>query len=185
MGAKQVNKAAQGAKHVCSKAVSVGQTILILDLSISMVYMGVNQSGKEIEMMHSKKDSVLHSSGGAGLSRRAMLLGGTVLATAAAVPGMAQAALGVLQGSGLAGKGRRWRKWRRGEGHLGRYLCGQVHHKMALELDDIIADPAIDGEGTAKALMEARCPGCGQRVQPATSSISAVVPQWQWHEQTV
>ena len=60
----------------------------------------------------------------------------------------------------------------------------EVHHKMALQLDDVIADPAIDGEGTALALMEARCPGCGERVHPATSSLSAVVPQWQWQDAT-
>lgn len=132
-------------------------------------------------MINSQKGSVSKTTQRTGVSRRAMLLGGTVLASAAAVPGMAQAAIGFLQDAGVAG-GKR--PWRRGEGHLGRYLCNEVHHEMALQLDDIIADPAIDGEGTAKALMEARCPGCGERVQPATSSLSAVVPQWQWQDAT-
>ena len=62
--------------------------------------------------------------------------------------------------------------------HLGKYLCGEVHSKIASKLDDIIADPVIDGEQTALALMEARCPGCRERVHPATSSLSAVIPQW-------
>jgi len=132
-------------------------------------------------MMNSQKGHVMKTAQSAGVSRRAMLLGGTVLASTAVVPGVAQAAAGLLQGAGVAG-GKR--AWRRGEGHLGRYLCGEVHHKMALQLDDVIADPAIDGEGTAQALMEARCPGCGERVHPATSSLSAVVPQWQWQDAT-
>ena len=132
-------------------------------------------------MMNSQKGHVSKAAQRPGVSRRAMLLGGTALASAAAVPSMAQAAIGFLKDTSVAnGK----RPWRRGEGHLGRYLCGEVHHKMALQLDDIIADPSIDGEGTALALMEARCPGCGERVHPATSSLSAVVPQWQCQDAT-
>jgi hypothetical protein len=72
------------------------------------------------------------------------------------------------------------RKPRNGDGTLGKYLCSQVHDKMAIQLDEIIADPRIDGEGTALALMQARCPGCGQRVHPRNSAISAVIPKWQW-----
>ena len=109
-----------------------------------------------------------------GVSRRTMLMGGTVLATAAAMPGLAQAAVGLLQGKRHPGRHR--------EEHSGKYLCDEVHRRIALQLDAIIADPAIDGEGTAKALMEARCPGCGERVLPATSSLSAVVPKWQWQK---
>ena len=66
----------------------------------------------------------------------------------------------------------------RGETTLAKYLCESVHEKIATRLDMIIADPAIDGEQTALALMEARCPGCNGRVHPATSSLSAVIPQW-------
>ncbi len=85
--------------------------------------------------------------------------------------------------SGLAFSGRlpasRGIARRKGaEPTLARYLCGETHDKIAARLDAIIADPAIDGERTALALMEARCPGCGQRVDPATSRISAVVPKW-------
>lgn len=132
-------------------------------------------------MMHSGKSGVSKVVARAGMNRRSMLLGGTVLATVAVVPGAAQAAVGFLQDASVFGKRH---SLRRGEGHLGKYLCGEVHHKMALQLDEIIADPAIDGEGTAMALMEARCPGCGERVHPATSALSAVVPQWQWQEGT-
>ena len=132
-------------------------------------------------MMHSGKGGVSKAAAGTGVNRRNMLLGGTALAAAVAVPGAAQAAIGFLQDASAFGKRR---SMRRGEGHLGKYLCGEVHQKIALRLDDIIADPAIDGEGTAKALMEARCPGCGERVHPATSALSAVVPQWQWQERT-
>lgn len=132
-------------------------------------------------MMHSGKGGVSKVAARTGVNRRNMLLGGTALAGAAAVPGVAQAAIGLLQGS--SGFAKR-RSLRRGEGHLGKYLCGEVHQKIALQLDEIIADPAIDGEGTALALMEARCPGCGERVHPATSALSAVVPQWQWQEAT-
>ena len=62
---------------------------------------------------------------------------------------------------------------------LAKYLCENVHEKIAVKLDNVIADPNIDGERTALALMEARCPGCGERVHPKTSAISAVVPKWQ------
>lgn len=66
----------------------------------------------------------------------------------------------------------------KGETTLAKYLCESVHEKIAIRLDAIIADPAVDGEQTALALMEARCPGCNGRVHPATSSLSAVIPQW-------
>lgn len=132
-------------------------------------------------MIHSGKSGISNAAARTGMNRRSMLLGATVLATAAAVPGAAHAAIGFLQNASTLGKRR---SLRRGEGHLGKYLCGEVHQKIALQLDDIIADPSIDGEGTAKALMEARCSGCGERVHPATSALSAVVPQWQWQERT-
>jgi len=93
-----------------------------------------------------------------------------------AVPGTASA----FSGSTLAGEAIRIKK-RRGEPTLAKYLCDEVHGKIAARLDRIIADPTIDGEQTSLALMEARCPGCHQRVEPATARISVVIPQWKQH----
>ena len=56
--------------------------------------------------------------------------------------------------------------------------CAGHHERIAAELDRIIADPAIGGERTALAMMEARCPACRCRVSPATAHPSAVLPKW-------
>lgn len=114
------------------------------------------------------------------VSRRNALKGAAIVGGMAILPSQALAALGTLGGPTGVSSVRR----RKGDGHLGRYLCEQVHEKLSLDLDRIIEDPSIDGERTAMALMEARCPGCGERVHPARSSLSAVIPQWQWADAT-
>lgn len=120
--------------------------------------------------------------GHSGLTRRSVLAGGAAagsllaagsIPAMALVPGKPSGLTGAVAGGGVS------RKFLR-EPTLAKFLCKQVHEPMAHKLDEIIADPAIDGEGTALALMEARCPGCGQRVHPATRSPGEVVTQWQW-----
>lgn len=69
----------------------------------------------------------------------------------------------------------------RAEATLAKYLCDEVHGKIASRLDRVISDLTIDGEQTSLALMQARCPGCGERVEPATARISVVIPQWKQH----
>ena len=91
-------------------------------------------------MMHSGKGDVSQARARTGMSRRSVLLGGSMLAGAAVVamaPGAAQAAVGLLENASTLD---RRRSLRRGDGHLGKYLCGEVHQKIALQLDDIIAD---------------------------------------------
>lgn len=119
-----------------------------------------------------------HSRPGA-FSRRKMLVGMSAGLAATAIPLKAYSFPAGLSGQGqvLSGAMRK----PRGETTLAKYLCSQSHGKIAANLDGIIADPAIDGEQTSLALMQARCPGCGERVEPATSRISAVIPQWKTH----
>jgi hypothetical protein len=117
--------------------------------------------------------TINHSS---SISRRKVLAGMSAGLAATALPlsayafpaGRGQVSGGIARKSGA-------------EQTLAKYLCSEVHGKIATKLDAIIADPLIDGEQTSLALMEARCPGCGKRVEPASSRISAVIPQWKPH----
>lgn len=115
-----------------------------------------------------------------GMSRRAVLAGsgaaGAALALSA-VPGAAAVMRKEVPAAFAAVPARRSVPRR---ATLARFLCDRVHEPMAHELDRIIADPSLDGEATAMALIEARCPGCGKRVDPATRSPGQVVTQWQW-----
>lgn len=106
------------------------------------------------------------------ISRRALLAAGSAIGLTAAMPASVLASAVHTLSTG--------RKRRVCEPDLAKFLCRSVHDRLAEELDRVIADPMIDGEQTALALMEARCPGCGERVHPANSRLSAVIPQWQW-----
>ena len=115
--------------------------------------------------------------GNARITRRSVLAGSAATMGAVALGAVPSTAFAIPTGLRtpapvpVAGKSR-------GETTLAKYLCESVHEKIANRLDAIIADPAVDGEQTALALMEARCPGCNGRVHPAKSSLSAVIPQW-------
>lgn len=114
--------------------------------------------------------TINHSS---SISRRKVLAGMSAGLAATALPVSAYA-IPAGQGQVFSGIARK----EGAEPTLAKYLCSEVHGKIAARLDAIIADPLIDGERTSLALMEARCPGCKQRVDPASSRISAVIPQW-------
>ncbi|MGB7286387.1 MAG: hypothetical protein WBC71_05605 [Salaquimonas sp.] len=104
------------------------------------------------------------------ISRRAILAGSAGAVALTALPSSVFASVGTFLA--INGKAKSF------EPTLAKFLCQSVHHKIANNLDEVINDPTIDGERTALALMEARCPGCGDRVHPAKSSLSAVIPQW-------
>jgi len=110
------------------------------------------------------------------ISRRSVLGGISASLALTTVPGTAFSFSG-RAGSSMASSARK----RCGEPTLAKHLCSEVHGKIASRLDRVIADPTIDGEQTSLALMEARCPGCGERVEPATARISVVIPQWKQH----
>lgn len=108
------------------------------------------------------------------ISRRSVLSGGVAAVAMSVIPTKVFA----LPSSMARDIGSKLSRPRHGNKTLANYLCENVHSKIAARLDHVIADPAMDGEQTALALMEARCPGCGERVHPQTSNISAVVPKW-------
>lgn len=153
----------------------------MLEMSINMTKYGSTAMPAipkgRFEMTINDNGTPANASGGKsarrmGMTRRVVLKSAGACAAALALPAGAFAFSPAMPA----------RKLRTGDGTLGRYLCSEVHEKMAIRLDEIIADPQIDGEGTALALMQARCPGCGQRVHPKNSAISAVVPKWQWSD---
>ncbi len=108
-----------------------------------------------------------------GINRRSVLAGSAGLGLVSILPTGFMASTALASGK-ISARG----KVRTCETNLSKYLCETVHPKIAAQLDEIILDPAVDGERTALALMEARCPGCNGRVHPAMSRISAVVPKW-------
>lgn len=122
---------------------------------------------------HSSNSTATTSRG--GVTRRGVIGGAAAALTLSALPVNAFAFSAQL--TRPAGVPRR----AGAEPTLAKHLCRETHGRIAAQLDAIIADLAIDGERTSLALMEARCPGCGQRVEPASSRISAVIPQWKPH----
>ena len=109
------------------------------------------------------------------ISRRSILSGGAAAAVAVSI---IPSKVFAMPSSVARELGSKLSSLRHGNKTLAKYLCESVHSKIATRLDRVIADPAVDGEQTALALMEARCPGCSERVHPDTSNISAVIPKW-------
>jgi hypothetical protein len=120
-------------------------------------------------MKHLNQDTVAN-----GINRRAMLAG--TAATAVVISSLPTSVFAMP--TGLSNPFVPIKHYGNGNTTLANYLCDSAHGQIAKKLDEIIADPKVDGERTALALMEARCPGCGGRVDPETSSLSAVVPKW-------